>query len=159
MIFAHSIISGYVTLQGSATVHLPMFFAMMLFVTPLPNNEDLNTAFSEEDLPWRVEDWFVFAAFMHVILSLVHISTLLPDSLDDEYPSTFRSLQLFSVLLETINLCWMMKLYGLSMTNNLKLTDEVRMFQFWILCEIFVALSTITTTMMYLLVRAAICAN
>ena len=66
MIFAHSIISGYVSLQGSATMHLPMLFAMLVFVD-IPNEEN------SEVFPDGVKTWYYFAAAMHLICSVLHL--------------------------------------------------------------------------------------
>ena len=48
----------------------------------------------------------------------------------------------------------MLKLYGTSVINGLKISTDARNFQFWILCEIFVAISTMAATSLYLMVRA-----
>jgi hypothetical protein len=52
--------------------------------------------------------WFVFAAIMHIVLSIIHLSTWCEDAAIDVYPATYRSWQLVAVLLETFNLCMML---------------------------------------------------
>ena len=122
MIFAHSIISGYVTLQGSANVHIPMLLAMMFFVR-IPSDEEIVDVFPQE-----IVAWFYFAAAMHVILGFLNLITWLDKSPDETHAASFKSVQLVCVLMETVNLCLMLKLYGTSVINGLKISDDARLF-------------------------------
>ena len=73
--------------------------------------------------------WFVFAAIMHLVLSIVHLSTWQVESLNDESPATYRSLQLVAVLFETLNLCMMLQLFGTSIVSADKnISSEVIKF-------------------------------
>ena len=122
MIFAHSIISGYVTLQGSANVHIPMLLAMMFFVR-IPSDEEIVDVFPES-----VVAWFYFAAAMHVILGVLNLVTWMENSPDSTHAASFKSIQLVCVLAETVNLCLMLKLYGTSVINGLKISSDARDF-------------------------------
>ena len=89
---------------------------------------------------------------MHLVLSGFHFVTWFGDSPDSL--ASYRSLQLLAVLLETLNLCMMLQLFATSIVSGLKITPEATKFQIWVLCEIFVALSTILASMFYLLLRS-----
>lgn len=98
--------------------------------------------------------WFVFAAIMHLVLSIIHLITWIPESLNETSPATYRSLQLVAVLFETLNLCMMLQLFGTSIVNGLEISPEATKFQIWIVCEILVALSTVITSTIYLCFRS-----
>ena len=176
MIFTHSILSGYVSLQGSLTIHMPMLIAMIAFVWfpgDIPTKEEFPDAprFSlstcpssgcerwyEYDLytaPEGVISWFVFAALMHFILSCFHAVAWLNESPVDNKPASYRVWQLFAVLLETLNLCMMLQLFGSSIVSGvIHHSPKATRFQIWLLCEILVTLSTILASTVYLSLRA-----
>ena len=70
MINAYAILTGYVALRGSMAIHLSMLLAMIIFVR-VPGTDDLETSFPGGRL------WYVFAAFMHLLLALLHLSSLI----------------------------------------------------------------------------------
>ena len=76
MIYAYSVISGYISLRGNFSVHFPMFVAMLIFVNPykadqLPDNEDLDWATPGGRL------WAIYGLWIHLILGLLHFMVLL----------------------------------------------------------------------------------
>ena len=38
MIYAYSVLTGYVTMRGSVFIHLPMFIAMLVCLSPFYGN-------------------------------------------------------------------------------------------------------------------------
>ena len=91
---------------------------------------------------------------MHGILFLLTVINYKYD-ISKEYPATYKSVQLIAVLLEVYNLCMMLKLYGESVINGLKVTKDTQEFQFWMLIEIITIFTSICTTMLYLILRAS----
>ena len=72
MIFAFSVLSGYISMRGSFVVHVPMGISMLLFYIPglfgsLP---------SDEEMEWATPGghrWAVFGLIMHAMLACMHI--------------------------------------------------------------------------------------
>ena len=93
MIFAHSIISGYICMQGSFIFHISLLVAMLIFVR-VPPAEDLAQAFPGEE-SWA-RWWYELNAALHGILAVIHILTI-TDALDS-VPAFVMSTQLFAVL-------------------------------------------------------------
>ena len=83
MIFTHSIISGYICLQGSLVIHIPMIVAMLIFVK-IPNICELKAAFPGKDEineEWympdiTIENWYMANIAMHGVLAFCHIICL-----------------------------------------------------------------------------------
>ena len=73
MIFAHSIISGYICLQGSFVFHIPMLIAMVQFVS-VPPLDVRKEAFPGEEI--YVMYWYWFAVGLHGVLAFNHLSGL-----------------------------------------------------------------------------------
>ena len=160
MIFVHSIISGYICLQGSFVIHIPMFLAMLNFVE-VPDRCDLVLGFPRnEDVsrwtgPEHIEAWYKFCLALHAILALIHLASIFCDEFIDQYlASGFMIVQLSAVLLQIANLCYMLNLYGNSVLQGTTITPEARLFQFWILIEISVMFCTIINSMFYLILRS-----
>ena len=75
MIYAYSVLQGWTSMRGSASVHLPMLIAMLVFMNPywgddLPDQDDIDWAFS------GAEVWARFGLIMHFILASLHIFQL-----------------------------------------------------------------------------------
>ena len=149
MIFVHSIISGYISLQGSFTYHIPMFIAMLVFIK-VPEQEELALAFPGEEETCRI--WYICAACMHLLLSVIHMIQVF--SLEEYFLSSFMSIQLVSVLLEIWNLCKMLSLYGISIIQGTVFSESCIMFQFWIVIEAVAIFGTLGATIIYLFWRA-----
>ena len=123
MIFVHSIISGYICLQGSFVIHIPMFLAMLHFVK-VPDECDLITGFpgGAESLliePKYIQAWYIFCLTMHGVLAFTHIASIfLEEEIDLYAASGFMSFQLAAVLLQIANTCYMLGLYGNSVMQG-----------------------------------------
>ena len=77
MIYAYSVLTGYVTMRGSMFVHLPMFIAMMAFLSPIwkkPGEEGYQLPLPEE-MEWQAASasfWIVYGTWIHFILATLH---------------------------------------------------------------------------------------
>ena len=129
MIFNHSIISGYVVLQGSFVIHLPMLFVTIFFHDSV--FWDQKTVMDEmfgADEPscyyhvcpsewfgghvWRV---YAFAIFMHLILGgLSAFKLCINEEKAKHFRRTYKSVQQAFVLFEVLNFCLLLQLYGYS---------------------------------------------
>ena len=96
MIFVHSIVSGYICLQGTMAFHIGMLAAMIVFV-PVPPKEEIEALFPAqeicttgcayeflEDQNWAVW-WFYYAIGMHGILALIHLASSLTEENDGNH--------------------------------------------------------------------------
>ena len=115
MIFNQSIISGYVVLQGTFVIHIPMLIMTCFFVNE-PWTMDpvvMDKMFGETAdgrfsavFGGHVGQAYAFAIFMHVILALLSLfKTCATDDCLDRSHRTYKSTQLVAVLLEVGNFC------------------------------------------------------
>ena len=118
MINTRSIISGYIFLQGNFVVHLPMLVSMIAFVR-IPNDENLSIAFPGEER--LVGVWYFFNAFMHGLLSIIQMRSLVDLG---SLSTTFEFMQILGAIAQMFNLCMMMRLYGTSVLDGEVDTDE-----------------------------------
>ena len=94
MIHAHSIISGFTVIQGNFAFHIPMLIAMMNLT--LPGAESKENAFFRDvessmvTKLFNVKWCFVLAGAMHVLLSILNISTIVT-LIPEAYPALFKS--------------------------------------------------------------------
>ena len=150
MIFTHSIISGYVVMQGNYAMHIPMLVTMIYFVKDQIPSEECQMMIFET----RLEPWLMFSAAMHIYLAFMSILRVFTDVVD-KFPGCFKSTQLVAVLLQMMNLCNMLHLVGVStMRRHKELAEEANQFRFWILLEILMVLVTILVPTIYLFARS-----
>ena len=150
MIFAHSILSGYMVLQGSYVVHIPMLITMLLLVRDMIPTDDevVQVMFRGSVIPW-----FWCAVTMHILLGLLSILKVFT-GFADSFQSGFKSIQLIFNLLEALNFCKMLQLYGNSkMSHHEKESKEVQDFRFWILIEICMVCITVGVPIIFLFFR------
>ena len=94
MIHTHSIISGYIVLQGNFAFHIPMLIVM--WMVTIPSTKERENAFYRENDLTLVTKWFevthcfVLAGLMHVVLSLINMFSFLTP-IPDAYPSFYKS--------------------------------------------------------------------
>ena len=101
MIHAHAILTGYTSLRGSPIIHLAMFFAMLIFV-PVPDAMD-------ESFPGGGY-WYPFAAFMHFILALLALTSLINGN--DAFETVKGSVTMIAVLAEILNFTIIVTLFA-----------------------------------------------
>ena len=67
MIYAFSVLEGYVSMRGSAALHIPMFIVMLIWVNPFTDEgiPDL------DDRAWATPGaklWAYYGMIMHIVL-------------------------------------------------------------------------------------------
>ena len=94
------------------------------------------------------------SAVMHIYLAFMSILRVFTDVVD-KFPGCYKSTQLVAVLLQMMNLCNMLHLFGQSTMNRHKeRSDEAELIKFWILVEILMILVTILVPTIYLFARS-----
>ena len=71
MIHAYSVLTGYISLRGHFSVHIPCAIAMLCFVNPYAANQLPDSA----DLEWATPGgklWAVYGFWIHVLLGFLH---------------------------------------------------------------------------------------
>ena len=151
MIFNHSILSGYIVIQGSYVIHIPMLVAIYLFVQEtVPSDEHVRSTLFRGD----VIGWYYLAISMHFLLAFLSMIKIHSDHWYDTFPGTYKSVQVISVLLEILSFCKMLQLYGDSkMKHHLPESRGVQEFLFWILIEIVIICLTVVVPTIFLLTR------
>ena len=150
MIYSHTMMSGYLCLQGSYMFHIPMLIAMLIFVR-VPQAEDQELAFPEEG-NWLTY-WYWGAVTMHVCLSVTNLVGNFIDELGPLATSTFLWIQNHLAIAEMFNLCVMMHHYSVHAIDG-KYVDDVESFKFWLLIEIYMIISTVMTAALFMLTRS-----
>ena len=109
MIHAYSVLVGYVSMRGSFAVHLPMFIAMLSFVSPFWGDQ----VPSSEDMQWSTpgaQFWIYYGLFIHLVLAVMHFTTFM--SIDPRF-TTYRLIaQILGVLGQVFNFCVLSNLYA-----------------------------------------------
>ena len=96
----------------------------------------------------------MFSGFMHVYLAIMSVIRVFTKVVE-LFPGCYKSTQLVAVLLQIMNLCKMLHLYGVAtMRSHLELATESKLIKFWILLEILMLLVTILTPTLYLFLRS-----
>ena len=96
----------------------------------------------------------MFSGFMHVYLAIMSVIRVFTKVVE-LFPGCYKSTQLVAVLLQIMNLCKMLHLYGVAtMHSHLELATESKLIKFWILLEILMVLVTLLTPTLYLFLRS-----
>ena len=91
---------------------------------------------------------------MHVTLAFLSVLRVFTKVVRS-FPACAKSAHLVAVLLQVMNLCKMLHLYGVAtMHSHKELAGEAKLFRFWILLEIVMVLITILTPTLYLFLRS-----
>ena len=150
MIYSHTMMSGYLTLQGSYMFHIPMLIAMLIFIR-VPSEEDLEVAFPEQSSSAAI--WYWYAVGMHFVLALMQMLYGRLDEVGALCGAVFLAIQTAIVGLEMWNLCLMMNLYS-SFSIHGKHVKDVEPFSYWLLIEIYMIISTVITASIYMFTRS-----
>ena len=82
MIYADSILNGYICLRGTLFLHFPMFIAMIVFIQ-IPS-DDINVIFAA---PW-VHVWYYISLFLHFFIAILHYALSYVRNLSLKWEST-----------------------------------------------------------------------
>ena len=80
MIYSKNILAGYVILRGTALIHIPMLL-IMLAVPRIDDNNEWRFGIPKPAADNRSFDggatWYVVCIMQHVLLSLLHLNTMI----------------------------------------------------------------------------------
>ena len=121
MIYAYNILTGYMAVNGSLFLHIPMLFAQAIFTKPPKNLQEL------EDGLQPFEDacsyWWAYSLTMHVLLASIHFSRVCgwifvtPPG----FETVRQAFEMVAVLAETLN-------FALMLTLTISFTDSFEYF-------------------------------
>ena len=111
MIYAFSVLEGYVSMRGSAMLHIPMFIVMLLWINPyvgegVPERQDLDWATPGANL------WAKYGLVIHAVLGI--LQGLVYFNPTDGYKIYIQSAQIVGVIGQILNFCMVARLYAIS---------------------------------------------
>ena len=117
MIYAYNILTGYMAVNGSLFLHIPMLIAQWVFTKPLKNlgdPEDGLQPFEEACTYWRA-----YSLTMHVLLASIHLSKVFGwiIATPPGFETVRQAFEMVAVLAETLNFALMLTL-AISFTDN-----------------------------------------
>ena len=154
MINAWSVLNGYTIIRGSFNVHMAMFIAMMVFMSPYYGNNIPSVAEFDWSMPGG-EVWIHYGLWMHLLLAVMQIWQLLPDT---SLESLRFMLQIMSIIAQVINFCLLSRLYAnsppMATFDQSDLTGiKLASYETWLFAEAFMIMFTFVALIIFLFVR------
>ena len=150
MIYAYSVLTGYVTMRGSVFIHLPMFIAMLVCLSPFYGNQIP----LPEEMEWQAASggfWIYYGTFIHLVLGALHFLSF------TEIPPkavTYRLIcQILGVLAQVFNFTIVGYLYAGAPAYEL-LNNSQRAFIGWIEIEVLMIAAIVFSNSLFLFIRS-----
>ena len=154
MINAWSVLNGYTIIRGSFNVHMAMFIAMMVFMSPYYGNNIPSVAEFDWSMPGG-EVWIHYGLWMHLLLAVIQFWQVLPDT---RLESLRFMLQIMSIIAQVINFCLLSRLYANSppmatFDQNQPAGIKLASYETWLFAEAFMIIFTFVALIIFLFVR------
>ena len=154
MINAWSVLNGYTIIRGSFNVHMAMFIAMMVFMSPYYGNNIPSVAEFDWSMPGG-EVWIHYGLWMHLLLAVMQIWQLLPDT---SLESLRFMLQIMSIIGQVLNFCLLSRLYANSppmatFDQSEPAGIKLASYETWLFAEAFMIIFTFVALIIFLFVR------
>ena len=150
MIYAYSVLTGYVTMRGSVFIHWPMLIAMLAFLSPFYGNQIP----LDEELEWQAASarfWIYFGTVLHFVLGALHLGSFasVPPRAD-----TYRLImQILGVLGQVFNFTVVGYLYAGAPAPEL-LNESQKAFMGWIEIEVLMIAFIVLANSLFVGARA-----
>ena len=154
MINAWSVLNGYTIIRGSFNVHMAMFIAMMVFMSPYYGNNIPSVAEFDWSMPGG-EVWIHYGLWMHLLLAVIQFWQVLPDT---SLESLRFMLQIMSIIGQVLNFCLLSRLYANSppmatFDQSEPAGVKLASFETWLFAESFMVIFTFVALICFLFIR------
>ena len=107
MIYAYNILTGYMAVNGSLFLHIPMLIAQAFFTKPPENLGEGYKPFEEACLYW-----WAYSLTMHILLASIHLSRVAGWIFETPpgFETVRQAFEMVAVLAETLNFALMLTL-------------------------------------------------